>query len=219
MTEQIVDVKQAKDALARVDTLAEKLGRAEQLLEAGYAEFAEALLVVQDNLYWKTDMDPATGDPFESWGSYMRHVTETFKLGQRQLYHKIAVVKELRGVVPLEDLTEMGISKASVLADTHKIAPVTDEMIETAKSDATAKELKQRIAETLHLPEDEGMEWIDLGYAFFVSAEEKQEIRDAEEAARMQDPVVSNTIKESTQRKEVFLRFCREFLATYGKQE
>jgi hypothetical protein len=210
---EVTEEEMAQEALGLVEELATKLGAAEGLLEAGYAQFAQALLDVQKNRYWQNE--------FESWGAYFAHVCEKFKLGSRQLYHKVATVKELDGVVDLSALTEMGITKASVLAKTVRgFGTLPEGIIEQAKNpETTAKELKKAIAEALHQPEIPDDDWLDLEYAFYVTPEEREEIREAEKIARAIDPPISNSLKDFQQRKEVLIRFVREFLATYAAPE
>ena len=171
-------VTMAEQALELVNELATKLGAAEGLLEAGYAQFAQALLVVQKNRYWENE--------FPSWGAYFANVCEKFKLGSRQLYHKVATVKELDGVVELNDLTEMGITKASVLAAIHRgTGTLPEGIVEQAKNpDTTAKELKKAIAIALHQPETPDDDWSDLGFAFYANDDERAELREAEKIAR-----------------------------------
>ena len=201
----------ALNALNRVEKLAEKLGVAESTLEQGYAELAEAILDVQKNRYWEGSS--------KSWGDYMKFITEKFNMGRAQLYHKVAVVKELQGVVESKDLSEMGISKASVLADAHRLnQELPESIIESAKdSKVTVKELKRSLAQVLHSSEYEDMEWYDMNFAFYVTAEEKLELQDADKIARGIDPPVSNTLKDFMQRKEVALRYAREILGTYSE--
>ena len=204
----------ALNALNKVNELAEKLGQAEAVLEGGYAELATALLAVRENRFWQ--------GKHESWGEYLNSVSETYKLGRAQLYHKISVVKELQGVVEPQHLSEMGIAKAGVLADAHRAsggAGVPKELIARARDEkVTVKQLKQAIAEATHAaPEDTG--WIDLGMSFYVTEEERKELQEAEKLALSVDPPVSTTIKDFMQKKEVALRWAREFLATYVQKE
>jgi len=207
MSEQL-----SQNALARVDILAEKLGAVEAILENGYAEFAEALLLVQDNRFWHP--------LYKSWGSYLTYITEKHKMGTRQVYHKVAVVKELRGSVSISDMTEIGISKASVLADIHRLnGSLPEDAVEKAKAAASTKELKKSLAEALHLPEEDIGGWMDLEFGFMVNDEERREIQDALDLARRIDPPISTSLKDFQQRKEICLRLCREFLATYPEPE
>ena len=204
-----------ENAIQTVERLARQLGAAEAVLEGGYAQLAEALLCVRDNRYWEGD--------FESWGAYMAHVSDTYHIGNKQLYHYMSAVKELGGVVDSQDLTEMGISKASVLAEAHrthgKIPEKTKDgfdFMEIAKdSGTTAKGLRKEIAEVFHKPEDPSGEWYDLEAAFYVTPEEKQEIQHAFRLARQTDPPISTNLKTFMQTKEVILRLCREYIATY----
>lgn len=202
----------ALNALNRVEQLAEKLGQAENQLERGYAELAEAILDVQTNRYWE--------GAHASWGDYIKFITQKFNMGRAQLYHKVSVVKQLQGVVEPQELTSMGISKASVLADAHRLhGELPESAIESAKDNAvTVKQLKKSLAEALHIPEQESMEWYDLSFAFYVTPEEKKELQDAESVVRGIDPPISNTIKDFMQKKEVALRWAREVLATYATE-
>lgn len=203
----------ATNALNKVNELAEKLGVAEAVLEGGYAELADALLNVRENRYWEGQ--------WESWGEYFKFVSEKHNLGRAQLYHKVAVVKELQGVIEPSVLSEIGISKSSVLADAHRASGGTGipkELIARARDEkVTVKDLKKALAEATHAPEHEDMEWLDVNYAFYVTPEEKAEIQEAERAARGIDPPISTSIKDFMQRKEILLRFCREFLSTYSE--
>ena len=199
------------EALNKVEALAKRLGIAEVALEHGYAEFAAALLNVQENRFWEGE--------FESWGKYIEHITQTYNLGKAQLYHKVAVVRQLQGMVEPQDLTNMGISKASVLADAARLnnGILPNEAIAAAQDEkATVKDLKKKVNEILNVAQPEDGEWMDLGFAFYVTEEEKTELQEAMAAARQQDPVISNTLKDFMQRKEIALRWARDFLATYS---
>lgn len=206
-------------AIQKVETLAGQLGAAEAVLETGYAQLAESLLVVREYRYWEGD--------FESWSAYMAHVSNTYHIGNKQLYHYMSAVRELSGVVESEDLNEIGISKASVLAEAHRIHGKIPEQtkdglpfLEIAKdSGTTAKGLRKEIAEVFHKTEDEKGDWMDLECAFFVDKNEKEEIQHAFSLARQVDPPINNNLKESAQTKEIVLRLCREFIATYEDGE
>jgi hypothetical protein len=57
---------------------------------------------------------------------------------------------------------------------------------------------------------------MDLDYSCYVTDEERKEINDAANAARHMDPPIDEKSKEFMQRKEILLRFSREFLAAYS---
>jgi hypothetical protein len=82
----------------------------------------------------------------------------------------------------------------------------------------TVKDLKKLISITLRLPEDDG-DWFDLGAEFYVNPEERATIEDAVRVAILCDPATKKTISISMQRKDVVLKWCMEFLATYGGTE
>lgn len=205
----------ATNALNKVNELAEKLGAAETILEGGYAELANALLTVRENRYWE--------GMWKSWGEYFQSISEKHQLGRAQLYHKVATVKELQGVVDPKDLSAMGISKAAVLAQAHRENPsagMPKELVARARDEkTTVKYLKKALAEATHAPEKTTDEWIDLEMCFYVSPEEKVEILEALRAAFEVDPPISTTLKQHVQNKEAMLRLCREFLATYAPKE
>lgn len=208
-----MDLALRSEALARVEDIAEKMGKAEGLLEAGYASFAIELRKVQVGKYWE--------GLYDSWGAYIEFLTHKFHIGRAQLYHKVAVVRELDGVVGAPELTSMGISKASVLADVHKAGEkLPDEAIGAAMDEnITVKDLKRIIAEATHAAPPEATGWYDMRFAFYISDEEKKTLQEAEKLALSIDPPVSATIKDFMQRKEVAMRWAQEFLATYSKGE
>lgn len=205
----------ATNALNKVNELAEKLGAAETVLEGGYVELANALLTVRENRYWEGS--------WKSWGEYFQSISEKHQLGRAQLYHQVATVKELQGSVDSNALSEMGISKAAVLAQAHRENPnsgVPKELVVRARDEkTTVKDLKKAIAEATHAPEKTDDDWIDLEMAFYATDEEQAEIYEAIEAARSIDPPVSTTLKSHVQNREIMLRLCREFLATYAPKE
>ena len=200
----------ALNALGRVESLAAKLGAAEAILETGYAEFAQALLEVREMKYWM--------DGHESWALYLQNISEVYHLGRTQLYHQIAVVDTLQGVVSESDLNKMGITKAGVLAAIAKKNTLPAEILSAALTEGTtAKDLKALEAQTFRNADEVG-EWMDLEFCFIVTAEERAEINEAMELAERTDPPILNEMKRSAQRKEVALRWAREFLATYSEK-
>jgi hypothetical protein len=201
----------ALNALGRVESLAAKLGAAEAILETGYAEFAQALLEVREKKYWM--------DGHESWALYLQNISEVYHLGRTQLYHQIAVVDTLQGVVSESDLNKMGITKAGVLAAIAKKNTLPAEILSAALTEGTtAKDLKALEAQTFRNVDEVG-EWMDLEFAFIVTAEERAEIEAAMEMAERIDPVIPNDMKKSARNKEIALRFAREFMATYSLKE
>ena len=201
----------ALNALGRVEQLAAKLGAAEAILETGYAEFAQALLEVREKKYWM--------DGHESWALYLQNISEVYHLGRTQLYHQIAVVDMLQGVVSESDLNKMGITKAGVLAAIAKKNTLPAEILSAALTEGTtAKDLKALEAQTFRNADEVG-EWMDLEFAFIVTAEERAEIEAAMEMAERIDPVIPNDMKKSARNKEIALRFAREFMATYSLKE
>jgi hypothetical protein len=79
----------------------------------------------------------------------------------------------------------------------------------------SSKELKKLISETLKMPEDDG-DWMDLGFEFYVTPEERATIEDAIRAAEHCDPVTKKTVAESVQKKDVVLKWAMEFLGAHA---
>ena len=199
------------DVLDKVDALVQQLAAAEILLEHGYARLGYLLSEVSEQGYWR--------DEYQSFGEYIDAVAEKFNRGRTQIYHYFSTVKALRGSVSENDLNTMGITKAKVLADAIKVNGTLPEniMADALNSERTAKDLEKTVAVTLHKPEHEDSEWLDLKFAFFVTAEEKATIQDAVSAARHLEPEINTEMKDHMQKKEIVMRWAQEFLASYAQ--
>lgn len=202
----------ATQKLSEVESLVEQLAAAEQKLEAGYAHLGLLLDDVMKNHYWE--------GAYESFGSFMAHLSEKYRVGRAQLYNYRSTATALleAGIEP-EEMNKMGINKARILAVTAKQnGTVPAPMVEAAlEPQITVKDVKKMMFDTLHLPPDENMEWLDLGFAFYVTDEERATFDDAMNAARHEDPPIPVDIAESSQRKQAALKIMSDYLSTHSE--
>ena len=210
MSEAIV-VALAQTKLVEIETLAAKLGAAEAMLEAGYGELAFALKEMRDNKYWI--------GTYDSFGDFMAHLRDTHNLGKSQLYKYMFTASELGGIVTPEQLSAMGISKAVALSDIKAQDGTISDAALAAAADpkVTVKDLRKILFEENHGEGPEAGEWFDCGFEFYATDEERKLLHDAANAARHVDPVISEKLTDFVQRKEIAVRWAREFLATYAE--
>lgn len=206
MTQAIIDLS-AKVKLEEVEMLVSNLAAAEGQLEAGYAKLAFLLQDVHEKRYWM--------GTYESFGGFLSHLSERFNLKKSQLYNYLSAARELGGTVTESQLNQMGISKALALREAKLASGSVPENVLTAALDpkVTVKDVKRMLFEAAVVQKPEDGRWFDLDFSCYLTPEEHQEIMDAANAARHIDPPISETLKDFMQRKEILLRFAREFLA------
>lgn len=209
MTEAIVTTE-AQTKLAEAEAMAAKLGVAESQVERGWGLLACRLKDISENRYWEVS--------YKSFGEFLAHLRDTHNLGRAQLYNYISSARELAGVVTEDQFTSMGISKAMVLRDAKTANPIlpADAVAKALDPDVTAKELKKILFESNNLPTPEEGSWVDLGFEFMVTDEERQVLQAAANAARHTDPPVKDTLKPSAQAKEIALRWAMEYLGGHA---
>ena len=211
MTEILMNVV-AQEKLQQVETLVAKLAAAEGQLELGYASLAYLLSDVSEHRYWD--------GTYKSFGEFINHISSAYNIGKSQLYNYLATARDLGDGVTEDQLNTMGISKALALRDAKNATGAIPPNVLTAALDpkVTVKDIKRLLydAGTITAPEDGS--WMDLDASCYCTEEERREINDAANAARHIDPPVSESQKEFFQRKEIMLRFAREFLAANADQ-
>ena len=212
MSEAIV-VALAQTKLVEIETLAAKLGAAEAMLEAGYGELAFALKEMRDNKYWI--------GVYDSFGDFIAHLRDTHSLGKSQLYKYMFTASELGGIVTPEQLSAMGSSKAVALSDIKAQDGTISDAALAAAADpkVTVKELKKLLFEANNtLPPEEG-EWLDCGFEFYATTEERALLNAAANAARHTDPVTSEKLTPFMQLKDIVLKWAREYYGAYAANE
>jgi hypothetical protein len=199
--------------LAEINELAAKLGAAETMLEAGYGELAFKLKETRDNKYWIGTHD--------SFGDFMVHLRDTYQLGKSQLYKYMFTATELGDIVTPAQLSAMGISKAVALSDiAAKDGTISDAALAAAQDPkVTVKDLKKLLFETNNtLPPEDG-EWLDCGFEFYATTEERALLNAAANAARHTDPVTSEKLTPFMQLKDILLKWAGEYYGTHAANE
>lgn len=202
---------EANVTLAKVDKLISELLTAEGLLEHGYAKLGYLLTEVSEHRYWE-----AAG--LESFGEYIKSLSEKYNRGRTQLYHYFSTVKELKPYLTEDQLNEMGIAKANEIRKSVKQTgfPPKEEIIsEAVKPGVTTATVRKLLFEATNRPADEKGTWMDFE-GFYVTEDERLVIRSAFEAAWRTDPIVSKSVPDWTRRKEAVLRMAMEYLAEHG---
>lgn len=201
---------EAKAAASKVDLLISELLTAEARLENDYAKLGLLLLDVHKNLYWKY-----VG--FTSFGEYMRDLSDKYKRGRSQLYQYFSTVRILEPYVSTDQLSDMGIAKATELSKSVKRNgfPPTPEVIEQAvNSEVTAASLRKILFEADNIIDVKDGTWLDQ-QGFYVTDDERLVISSADEAALRADPAVPVDAPDWVKRKEARLRQAMEFLGSH----
>lgn len=201
----------ADDRLRLVNCKAAMLAATEGQCESGYAQLGLMIFEVAELQLWRVQ--------HETFRDYLRSVALVSKKSAGILHQYFLTVRDLVDTFTPAQLEAMGISKAIRLRAAKDYAIVLPETVVTAALDpkVTVKELKQIIATTLKMPEEEG-DWFDLAAEFYVNPEERATIEDAVRAAEHCDPITKKTISTSMQRKDVVLKWCMNFLADHSPE-
>lgn len=203
----------AQTKLAEVETLVAKLAAAEGQLEVGYAKLAYLLDDVAQHRHWD--------GTYKSMGEFMDHISTTFNISKAQLYNYRAAAHDLGDSVTEEQMNTMGISKALALRQAKNNTGSIPQNVMDAALDTTVtvKDIRKLMYDAGTITKPEDGTWMDLDFSCYVSDEERAEIADAQKAAIQMDPPISQALREFQQRKEILLRFAREFLAAYAVGE
>lgn len=203
----------ADDALRLVNKHAVEMAALDARSERGYAHLGRLLMEVSEMQYWRVR--------YVSFRDYLTVVSQESKRPVAQLQRYFLTVRDLSDVFSLEQLEQIGITKAMQLRKAKDYAIVLPAAVVTAALDSkvTARDLKTLISMTLKMPEeDEDGEWMDLGFEFYASAEERATIEDAIKAAEHAEPLTKKTISESMQKKDIVLKWAMNFLADYSPE-
>jgi hypothetical protein len=200
----------AEAQLNAVLAKAQFLASMEHQSERGYATLGWMLFEVAALQLWKVK--------YETFKDYLRSVSKVSKKTVSQLHRYFLTIRDLSDIFSVAQLEAIGITKAMQLRKAKDYAIVLPKVIVDAALDSrmTTQDLKKIISTTLKLPEDDG-DWFDLCAEFYVTSEERATIEAAVRAAEHCDPITKKTIDISMQRKDIVLKWCMEFLATYGE--
>lgn len=202
--------EQAAQSLNRIAHLLEEICSNEQKLASNYARLGAELHNARTNKYW-------IGWGFRSWGSYIASIEQQYNRSRSQLYHFIGISEVLLPLLGGDTLAQIGSSKAGELKryvkDSGRTVPqnLLDFALDPSK---TVPQLHAKVMSELHHPGEDKTSWYEFG-GFYLTADEKLEVEAAIRSAKHEDPPVPHDIADHAQRREVFLRFAREFQSSY----
>lgn len=200
--------RRADELKAEIKLSLSIINQAHKTAESSFAQVGAYLLEVRNKKFWLLW-------DFQTFGDFIESLE--FK-GRTQLYNTISVAEKLLPHSSIQDVTEMGISKANVLAKSG--TKPSDDILEKAKNpDVTISELKAAVFEANNQQPD-GQEkgtYRDLG-GFYATNDEWAEIQQAFNYAEQIDPAIRNEVPAFIRMKEILLRMSREFIAQYGPQ-
>lgn len=195
----------------QMDKLLEDIKTSESTLTHNYVQLGLLLNEIKTHKYWLEWKYPTFGD-------YIEDLKARIDKGKTQLYHLMSVVENLLPTLTEEELLAIGITKCIELNRYLKASgetQVPEELVDFAKDDNHGvEELRAETFKAIN-PTEPGYKgvYFDFG-GCYLEEEELQEVKSAIELAKSVDPVVKNTLPEHIQRKEVLLRFSREFISS-----
>lgn len=200
----------AADLLAKADELLDSASSAHRQWLSRAAELGSVLLAVRSSKAWRIR-------GFETFGDYLRYAEQRFDKGRTALYGYISVAERLLPEVSESTIKEMGITKASALAQFVKQTGrrLPESLVEKARDpEITTDEFKNVVMQEMHQDAPPRGRWRDLG--FFATDEEYAEIEQAIETAKQVDPVIPKNQPLWAQLKDALLRMAQEFQGTYA---
>lgn len=224
MTEEMVQVQnwtdeqksEAKAIQDRMTTTLDEIQVAQDSLEKNFVQLGSDLVSVQKNKFWILYGD------FRSYNAWQQSIEPRVKKGRSQLYALKTIAETLLPYAGEEDLIEMGVSKASALAQAVKNsggkAPA-DALLKDAKNPKnTVEDLSAKIAEAYGVRqlEDKGV-YFNLHGVFFEESEKAEFLRAVEVACKTDPPLPYVITKwedaSAPQKKEVLWRWYASYLA------
>lgn len=197
------------EALRSVNQKASELAAAENTCERGYAHLGWLLLEVAQMQYWRVQ--------HETFKEYLKSVSTISKKTPGQLQRYFLTVRDLSDTFELNQLEDMGITKAMRLRAAKDYAIVLPATVIQAALDVNIsdRELKKVISINLKIPEEDG-DWFDCEMEFMVNAEQRATITQAIDVAMHTEPLTKSTISKSAQRLDIMMKFCMEFLGSHS---
>ncbi len=210
------DKQEAAKIKLELDRVLDSIKINEQQLDADFVKVGTLLEETREHKFW------LLWGNHKSFNSFLESIAPMVGKGRTRLYACAGIAKQLLPYLPPEDLTNIGISKASALASAVKKSgkKPSDELLTAAKDPNTTLQQVQELIADDYGARDLGEQgtWYSLAGVFF-SAGEKEEFERAVSVACKTDPALPNVIDwhdaTAGSRKEVLQRFIREFLGTY----
>lgn len=213
-----------------IDSLLAQISTHELRLAKSYARLGGLLREVKNQQYWI-----AYG--YDRFSSYLEFVRTKIGRERSQVYSILSVAETLLPLMSESSLEAVGISKAHELRrlvkeggniacsipdpriefeegkDSRPLIPITDY---ASDPKVTAKQLRVKVNELLHIHEDVKGSWLDLG-GLYATKDERQEIDQFWEVGRkMFAPPDEHA--EHIWKHEVFMAAVRESLSTWSAE-
>lgn len=190
---------------ALIDTIASQA----QSLETNYVRLGSLLLTIRNDRLW-------VEWGHHSFGSYIQSIRGRIGTGRTQIYQTLSVVDRLLPIVGEESLQQIGKSKANELCRMVKNGnrPSDDLIAKARDPQVTIETIRELAFAEMHgEPPPQGTHYYLCG--FYVTPDERKEIDQAFEVAKLTDPCIANDVPETIQVKEALLRMCREYYGTW----
>lgn len=223
-----VDAERATKISREIDTLVGQISGHELKLSRSYARLGGLLREVKNQQYWITY-------GFERFSSYLENIRGRIGRERSQVYAILSVAETLLPAMTEEQLETVGITKAhelkrlvkeggsleAVLIENRVSDPETGEsgtivriMDYAADPKVTAKQLRVKVNELLHVTEDVQGLWLDLG-GFYATQDERKEIEQFWELGKkLLAP--KDDQQDHVWKKIVFMDSVREAVSTWA---
>jgi hypothetical protein len=201
---------QAYSLKEEVDSLLDEIHGHEKKLGSSYVKLGRLLGEVDRQRAW-------IPWGYTSLAGYITAIKDRIGRERSQIFEMISVAQRLLPQVSEADLEAMGISRASLLKKfvVQSQRRVTPELLAAALDcTVTVANLKQLCYSEMNQKQDPLGTWYDLS-GFYVSPDEKLEMKRGFELARRVDPPTDPNLPEHYQRKDCVLKWVREFIGTY----
>lgn len=154
-----------------------------------------------------------------SFGHYVDWVALACDQKRSTVYYWFGVARSLRRAFPDADLSRLGFEKGKYILRVNKECPkvAKDILSKAMDSSINASSLEQIAIESGFKKSEKSLpdeKWMSADFSSYFSHSEKKELQDAKYAATHADPPISRSLPPAIQRKEVLLRWAREFLAS-----
>lgn len=206
------DRSEADQLLEEMEHTLDSIRSGELKLATSYARLGRQLLRVKERQFWLTW-------GFKSFGQYIDDLRGKIGRQRSQLYNVVSVAERLLPSVSESDLEKMGITRASELSKFAKYSgkKVSQELLDIALDpNKSVEDLHVAVLEGLNQKDEvKGTWWPEYG-GFYCTPDERLELKQAAEAAKRIDPQIDPNMPEHCVRKEIVLRWAREFYGTYS---
>lgn len=178
-------------------------------LATSYAKLGSLLLRVKARQFWLTW-------GYKSFGQYIDDLRGKIGRQRSQLYNVVSVAERLLPSVSESDLEKIGITRANELSRWAKYSGkrVSQELLDIALDPTkSVEDLHVAVLEKLNQKGESKGTWWDWG-GCYLESDERKEVNQAIELAKNTEPEVDRNLPDHCQRREVILRFAREYYSS-----